>query len=374
MTYQKKLESLILMGSDLRILLSSSHITPGEVQSILRLKGIYAPSSDKRDTVPLLASTLLTPDEFTNLVEMSVSRESVPKHKVATVALASEDADWKKTLQTRLPAKLRVFEDTDGSYEISAMPSLQSKDERVFVNYTITRKDFSKDWLQRELTFDGSIEVSKKGGGLVLQIGSVHSSKETDKINGKLISLISATLHEDKVIDTVEVNRIAFSSFTNIERVKFFKSLSAGHGSVLATGDVDDVEIFLDPTKPDLPKDAEIDWMRDSVESLRIGGNKLNDLFLLQKEDFYDYFNIRTMIVDYPFTFGANEGKCKITFFFEKPSKPEMLSDSEFTISHARPRFENAAPNETARREVDSAIRLATREMVDSQFAKVKCL
>ncbi len=68
--------SSIPTGSELRVLLNSEHISYGEIHSLLKKKGVYVGNTDKSITVPLLSATLLTPKEFSNLIESSVDRES----------------------------------------------------------------------------------------------------------------------------------------------------------------------------------------------------------------------------------------------------------------------------------------------------------
>jgi hypothetical protein len=64
-------ERAMLWGDRLRVLLNSDHISNGEITETLKEKGIFIGSGEKSDTVPLLSACLLTPNEFTTLVEKS---------------------------------------------------------------------------------------------------------------------------------------------------------------------------------------------------------------------------------------------------------------------------------------------------------------
>ncbi|EKS5497081.1 hypothetical protein QB888_004664, partial [Escherichia coli] len=88
------IKSNILSGGDLRVLLNSDHISYGEIHNTLKKKGIFIGDADKSITVPLLSSTLLTPDQFSLLIETSVNRESTPKNKTLSHDLTSDDVDW----------------------------------------------------------------------------------------------------------------------------------------------------------------------------------------------------------------------------------------------------------------------------------------
>ena len=103
---QQALDSnyLIPLGSELRVLLNSEHISYGEVHSALKMKGIFSGSNDKSITVPLLAATLLTPSGYSALIEASVDRDSKPKIKVSALDLVAifEAFDWGWILENSL--------------------------------------------------------------------------------------------------------------------------------------------------------------------------------------------------------------------------------------------------------------------------------
>lgn len=84
----------ILTGSELRILLNSTHISYGEIHSTLKEKGVYVGDSSKNVTVPLLSSLLLTDSEFKNLIDKSIDRESKPKIKLSNLDLCNPGTDW----------------------------------------------------------------------------------------------------------------------------------------------------------------------------------------------------------------------------------------------------------------------------------------
>jgi hypothetical protein len=75
------INSSIFLGNDLRVLLNSDHISYGEIHNTLKEKGVFIGNNEKSVTVPLLSATLLTPDDFSKLIESSVNRESRPKVK-----------------------------------------------------------------------------------------------------------------------------------------------------------------------------------------------------------------------------------------------------------------------------------------------------
>lgn len=221
----------ILAGYELRVFLNSEHISYGEIHSILKGKGIYVGSTDKSITVPILSSTLLTPDDFTVLIESSIDRESKPKSKNLSLNLSEESANWFECLRSS-------FLEDDYSSLISHMDNIDftempkitcDKKGLININYKIVRKDYSQDWIKRELKFDGEINISQSEGKNLIEFASTHSSKETEIINRKFIQRLSNILHENKLVSSLEPNLISFNSFSNEERVRFFKRLTSGN-------------------------------------------------------------------------------------------------------------------------------------------------
>ncbi|MFT0696592.1 hypothetical protein ACDX34_21115 [Acinetobacter bereziniae] len=81
-------DKTMVWGDHLRILLNSDLISPGEISETLKEKGIFIGSSEKSDTVPLLSTCLLTPDEFSRLIEKSFIRESGQKYTSCSFSYA----------------------------------------------------------------------------------------------------------------------------------------------------------------------------------------------------------------------------------------------------------------------------------------------
>ncbi|WP_220384110.1 hypothetical protein, partial [Klebsiella pneumoniae] len=53
---------------------------------------------------------------------------------------------------------------------------------RIKISYKVNRKDYSKDWIERDLDFSGEIIIERSGNQLKLDLLTTHSSKETEKI------------------------------------------------------------------------------------------------------------------------------------------------------------------------------------------------
>lgn len=361
------INNTIVSGSDLRILLGSEHLSYGEVYNTLKEKGVFVGNSEKSITVPLLSATLLTPDNFSRLIETSVNRESQPKIKVASLDLVAKDADW------ITPLKNKLFDDsfdmlgaTSGIDFITNPSLVVSNKDKVTISYVVRRKDFSKDWIQRELDFEAAVTIERQGGELKLEFTSTHSSKETEQVNKKITSRVAQLLHSQNVVKADEPISVTFGSLDNEERVRYFKRLTAGHSGCLKPGSVNDIDICLDADGPALPDDPQISWMKQTVKRFNVDGDRLNDIFLISDERYYKHYYILRMDVTFPFSVATNEGECRVTFSFS--GSRSVSKNSELVFEVARTTYKDT-PNSDAKKQVFTEIQHALRSIIEQKFS-----
>lgn len=362
---------LIPTGSELRVLLNSEHISYGEVHSALKTKGIFSGNNDKSITVPLLSATLLTPSGYSALIEASVDRDSKPKVKVSALDLVASASDWITPLKQLFESGFNPCGNID-NIEVVDIPGIvvDSKD-KIRIPYTINRKDFSKDWTQREIKFIGEISIERQGNSLKLDFSSTHSSKETELINKRLTSKISKVLKDTGITKSEIERRITFDSFTNIERVRFFKRLTGGYGRFIGKGNVNDMEINRDISGPALPNDPQVSWMNQTVKRLKIDGEKLNDIFLISDEKYYPYYHVQRIDVTYSYSSAANSGEFRTGFFFSTPSRGDTAKDdSELTFEVLRVTYDHAV-NSDAKKDLNTQITRHLRGLIETEYERI---
>ncbi len=359
------LKSTVVSGSDLRILLGSDHLSYGEIHAALKEKGIFVGNSDKAITVPLLSATLLTPDNFTRLIESSVSRESQPKVKVASLDLVTKDADWITPLKKNLFDDSFAMLDEASGIDFVTNPTLVVSDpNKITIPYQIRRLDFSKDWIERELSFDAQVTIERQGGELKLEFTSTHSSKETELVNKKITSRIAKVLHCENLVKDDEPHSVTFGSLSNEERIRYFKRLTAGHGCLMP-GSVNDIDICLDANGPELPDDPQIAWMKQTVRRFNVDGDRLNDIFLINDEQYYKHYYILRMDVTFPFKVAANQGGCRVTFSF---SGSRLISSSSELVFAVVKWAHEGSPNSDAKKFVSFEVQHALRSLIEEKF------
>lgn len=331
---QLDLERCMLWGDRLRVLLNSNHISYGEINALLREKGVFVDSSDKSITVPLLSSCLLTPSEFSQLISNSYTRESFEKYKTDKLTLSSPSVDWRSSI-------IENFEELiggialDPSHDFVDRPTIVSNsNDELEIRYTIKKEDFSKDWIDQELQYSGGLIISRRNKEVILELQKTHTSKETDRLNSVIVRAVSNHWRSKSIVKDEAPQSIKFDDFNNEERFQFFLSFTGANSKTLSFEELSDVEIVRDESTGALPNDSAISWMEGKVNKLHINGKKLNELGLITHKEFHQSFFLIKMSAGYKFQSGANKGSCAVVFSFSgKNSHERDFSNTEMSIS-----------------------------------------
>lgn len=359
----------VLLGSDLRVFLNSEHISYGEIHSILKEKGIFVGDPEKSTTIPLMISTLLTPNEFSRLAELSISREARPKLKTADLELSGSDVDWVTPLKELIESE--NFLSLVGLENVVLESSLEvivTGNEKISIPYVLIRRDLSRDWMQSEIKFRGEIVIERRGSSLKLDINSIHSSKETEILNKRILTRSGQMLKAAGIVLKEIPNQICFGSFDNAGRVKFFKRLTSGVAKFFSIGSVNEIEISRDIKEGKLPADPKVEWLNQPIKRIRIDGDRLNDIFLISEEQYYRFYHILRMDMTYGFTNGANTGKCRVCFSFSSPSRSNKgREESELVFEVVKIDYHNRV-NLDSKKEISLFINKVIRQIIDEKY------
>lgn len=341
-------EQAMLWGDRLRILLNSDHISNGEIVETLKEKGIFINSNNKSDTVPLLSACLLTPSEFKNLVEKSFIRESGKKYSSGKFKLVSKDLDWESDILNNFESVIEGIKIGDDR-EFASEPAISREhDGSILIVYSLRVLDFSKDWIEQEIVYPGEIVLKNSGGNLEIEINRFRTSKDTNKINDAITNAIGKFYKSKGVITEEKIKSILFDDFTNSERIRFFLKLTSVNTPEFSFKEIGDFEIVRDQEAGALPKEQRIQWMDGHVNKIKIKGNDLSKIFLLQEENYYQYYFLIKMTATYVFKFGTNVGECSIEFSFSgKISRDDNYLGTTFDFSIEKlSRIESGSKNQ----------------------------
>ncbi len=364
------LKSLIPSGNELRTLLNSKHISEGEINTTLKSKGIFCGNSDKVITVPILSATLLTSDEYSNILEKSIDRSLKPKNKAPEkLELVDSTSDWATPLKK---LELNPFENIPNIKTISEPRIIFVDKNKVNIKYKIERNDFSKDFLNRSLEFEASVSIEQKDGQVYLECQSTHTSAETELINRRISTAIAKELNRAGVITSEVAERLTFKVFEDAERVRFFKRLTGGLGADIKLDNVNEIIISREASTADLPNDPEVSWMNKTVKSMRIDGEKLHDIFLLSNERYYEYYYIHRMNLSFKYALGNNSGTFKVSFFFSSSSRSKSKFDDEAELTYSIDSINPETSMTVAiKREVTDELTEKVQEIIRREYEKI---
>lgn len=371
MSKQIDLKGLIPSGAELRILLNSNHISYGDISSTLKDKGIFCGNSDKITSVPLLTATLLTSDEYSKIIDNSISRSSKPKNKISSLELVDTGADLNAPLRNLFSSQFNPFEGIPNIEVIKKPNPIFNENNTVRIRYEIKRIDFSKDFLKREISFEGEVLVQKKDVDLKIEFLSTHTSKETETINQRIGAAIAKELKNSGVVKSDIESKITFNVFEEIERVRFFKRLTAGQGAFLILDNVNEIVISREASTQSLPDEPEVSWMNQTVKYMTIDGDRLHNIFLISDEKYYQYYFIDNMELTYKYEFGVNKGQVKVAFFFSSSSrKKDFDRSSEFAFEIINIKTENET-TVIVKKGIENDILEKVRTLIKNEYQRI---
>ncbi|QPB42756.1 GapS4b family protein [Rodentibacter haemolyticus] len=366
------LKGLIPSGNELRILLNSNYITEGEINTTLKSKGVFCGNGEKTISVPLLSAMLLTSSEYESIVDNSISRTLKPKFKSSRLELNSNNSNWKEPIKELFSSDFNPLKDIPNIELISKIQPVFCNNYTVKIPYKIKRNDFSKDFLNRELDFHGEVVITRQGDGLNIEMVSTHTSNETELINRRMSAAISKKLKDSGVAKSDVENRITFSSFEDIERVRFFKRLTGGLGKELTLSNVNEIVISREASNRPLPNDPQVSWMNDTVKYMSIDGDRLHAIFLISDEKYYEYYFIYKMHLNYRYAIGTNTGECKVVFFFSSLSRKQFSFDIDSELTFEIGSIKNEIKiKHTNKKELERKISEKLRKMVQFKFDEI---
>ncbi|MFZ3591713.1 hypothetical protein ACOI1C_21470 [Bacillus sp. DJP31] len=132
-TYQLDVETILPFGDNLRPLIANSTIlTDSDLKNFLAQKGVFTSSSDRKDTIPLLSMSLLSPNEFEQLREKQSDKEATKKRR-------NRQLEWKS--KEDLHTVLKQF-----SLPIENLVDKKSANYRILNFYRLSPVDGNKNY------------------------------------------------------------------------------------------------------------------------------------------------------------------------------------------------------------------------------------
>ena len=327
--------SFIPVGDFLRQVLGNPLIKAKDIKDILRSRGVFSSSIDKKQLAPLLIKTGVSPQEFQYLKESTQTKEENPKILTRKMSWLSN-----KKLIEAVPVDFdfhRLIDDPFAMVSISNAPVFTVGGDGEDPNYIVAevellRKDQTRNFGESESLHKCSIELKiDPSNGSELNVTVRHSSKESLNFLNKVYRRLHKKFEEDKLISPDPVEEVLFDSFDNEGRIDFLMELSESKGFSLQSKEVKKIHISPDYNEGEsLPE--EIKWVEKNIEDLMLNGKDLGDSIFIKEKSFRKYFKLYTLYRRYSINPGGNEGVCVIKYYFvenENKSVSELAMEIE---------------------------------------------
>ncbi|MFO1438034.1 MAG: hypothetical protein U1F81_06885 [Verrucomicrobiaceae bacterium] len=325
----------LLTGEDLRVFLNQEAITVTVLRQILRGRGVFCPSNDKKDLLPFLLLSFLTPEEFETLLDAVRSKEESHKVRSHTFSVPFEG----KTLEEVMPVDLPIAElaaDPLGNYEVVGVPMITAEKDggkpSCVVRLKLRRTTIGSDLTANSRHFESQVRWTLDVDAKRLLVTTIHTSRETEQANQSVVRVINKHLREQQFIEPGSEFRLCFKSFTNEQRIVFlmqFSGLDEWNG--LSFERLKGLALKLDETKT--PPDQErLNWMRKKVSRVNLNGDALQDTFFVTDTTCRPYIICWRMEMVFKFTTADHSGKLEAVFEFADYANGS-LGTAEFQIA-----------------------------------------
>ncbi len=310
------IDKILPQGEMLRGFMDQSYITKSNLFDVLRMRGVFTYGNDKSETIPILTTSLMSPDEFDFLREQQNTKEDNPK-------IITQHNEWKedRPIIECLPVDFEINNILDleyNNYQVSGSPNFVPIDgdpDHVLLDFRVERNDKAKNWTNNINEFSGSLELRKIKDKNQIRIVITHTATETKTVASEASKyIIRHFKNEGYVSKDSEVEKILFSSFTNPNRIEYFWSLTKNSTSSIL-GFLGIVDLAFSPDKKSvLPKG--IEWMSQKIEDLILKGKSLQDTFFVQDKQYHDYILLYGIDCQFEFNLSGLTGKCVVALGF----------------------------------------------------------
>ncbi|WP_419240491.1 hypothetical protein [Photobacterium leiognathi] len=327
--------SFIPTGDYLRQFLGHPMIKAKDLKRLLRNRGNFTSSNDKKILGPSIIKTGLSPLEFDDLKDLIQTKEETPKTHSRQYSWDSDEC-LLSVIEDNIDYESLIDDPFDTLKLINA-PSFtlagDGKDpDHVSIEFVLERNDKTKNFGDEVKTFTCSLEMKVEQGDLTLDMLMEHTSKESLNFINKFVKKTQSILEEKKCINVTYSHLIQFNHFTNKERINFFLELCKSNTVYLYGQEITKVSIIPDyDHELDIPE--EIKWFEDKVKDLKLSGNKLDSSIFFKKPTLKEHLKIHSALCEYEINDNDHQGKCRVKYYFpevEKNNLSELMIEVEY--------------------------------------------
>jgi hypothetical protein len=317
-------------GDYLRQFIGNTMIKSADIKDILKKRGIFSSSNDKKILGPILVKSGISPVEFEVLKESIQTKEENPK-------IQSRKLKWQSVnnLLEAIPPDFDfsdLINDPFGNISIDNAPVFTAAGDGKDTNHliaeiTIKRTDKTKNFGDDVSYHKCSIELKvDDDNNMNLSVLTKHSSKESLTLINKMSSRIHKHLKDNNYVNDEPIERILFGNFTNEGRIDFLVAMAQSNAMYLYYQDMKKVHMSPDEdVRGKVP--IEIALFEKKINDLMFKGKNLDTSVFLKKQDLKKHMKLCSVTSRYELNDNEHQGSCLIRIYF-----PEFDDNSELLM------------------------------------------
>jgi hypothetical protein len=331
------LDRRLPFGEMMRPIIDSTVLTDSDIKGFLIRKGIYLGKAAKTETVPLLSTLLLSPNELETLRSLLKTKEDKVKSVPRSAKLVDPSMDIKKISTLIRPIINRSVEATLPDNCILACEPVYElyEDKNVFkASFRIQKHNSTKDLISGTQINDATMNFELNNGELDVRMD--YTTRESYKFITKSFERIEHGLLSQNVIDNSFFS-IKFNLFkNNVDRVNYLLSFMDTSSSVF----LKDAQLEYIAIRPDGSLDEDIPFdlnsLKDKVNMLSIGGQRLDTIHYFDIE-YKRAILMQSVKIKYSYNYLTEKGFCLLDLDFKNGlSEPDAELQCNLEIKKGR--------------------------------------
>jgi hypothetical protein len=183
----------IPFGITLQEVLRHPTLTGSKLKILLKSRGIYLESTDDKDTIPLLSSTILSPFEFEYIKDNLKSKEEAPK-------ITSRPLEWHNTedLIKVVPDKIDlkgILSNPNIRHKVVSQTNfapVEGNPNKVRMEFKCQTNNYNSSWYRTKNEFIGEILLEKVEKDNKVYLKMIYTSDETQQVADLAIKYLGA--------------------------------------------------------------------------------------------------------------------------------------------------------------------------------------
>lgn len=329
-------------GDYLRQFIGNPMIKASDIKPILKKRGIFSSSNDKKILGPLLVKCGISPSEFDFLKDAIQTKEENPK-------IQSRKIKWDSpsSLLDAIPHDFdlsNLVEDPFGTLSIEGAPLFTAAGDgknpnHLMTEITLKRQDKTKNFGDDVTLHHCSVELRlDEENNIDLNILTRHSSKDTLNLVNKISRRVHKHLRDNGFVSNERIEEVLFGNFTNGKRIDFLLSMAQSNEMYLYYQDTKKIHMAPDDDVSG-PLPPEIELFERKINDLMFRGKELKSSIYLGKPELKKYIKLSSVTSQYELNDDKHQGTCQVRIYFPdfEPNSELMMEVESLSIQKKLP-------------------------------------